>query len=225
MSIQENFKIIRSKRRTLTLEITADARLVIRAPMRVSLDMINDIVHKKRSWIIEKQKIAQEKHVSVVKRQFVDGEEFLYLGVSYKLRVSPDALRPFQFNGTEFVIAQKFLPRAKRLFQIWYIKQAQEVIVPRVKVYADMLGQGYSSITITSAKKRWGSCTSKKTLNFSWRLIMTPLDMIDYVVAHEVAHLQELNHSSRFWNKVESLMPDYLLRQQWFRDNQHILTF
>ena len=161
----------------------------------------------------------------MTKHQFIEGEEFLYLGSLHKLRVVQDACKSFEFNGMEFLIAEKFLPRAKELLQRWYIRQARELITPRVQFYAQAIGQKYSQIKITSAKTRWGSCSGRKTLSFSWRLMMTPLEMVDYVVAHEVAHLQELNHSSRFWDKVKLLMPDYKQRMQWFRNNQHLLRF
>lgn len=183
------------------------------------------IVHKKRLWILEKQQRAKEQHRARIRKQFIDGEEFPYLGISYKLRVLPEAHKAFEFNGTEFLIVQEALPRAKRIFQAWYIQKAREHIPARVQIYAQRAEQDHANITITSAQRRWGSCTSRKTLNFSWRLMMAPLEMIDYVVAHEVAHLSHLDHSPRFWNKVKSLMPDHRIKEQWFKDNQHLLNF
>ncbi len=217
--------IIRSKRRTLSIEIRSDAVLIIRAPIRSSMESIIQCVEKKRSWILEKQQKAKENYKPHTKYEFIDGEEFLYLGVPYKLRIVPDAKKSFEFNGEEFIMPSKFFDHSKRSFQEWYMKQAAEKIAPRVAYFANKAGVEYSRITITSAKTRWGSCTSKKMLNFSWRLMMAPWDMIDYVVAHEVAHLQELNHSSRFWKKVESLIPDYRVRELWFKNNQHLLSF
>lgn len=218
-------KIIRSKRRTLGLEIASDASLIIRAPMRASVESIYQIINQKRRWILEKQKQARERWHPSFKRQFIDGEEFLYLGRLYKLKVVSDWQNPFEFNGLEFLIGDQFLPYAKRFFEDWYIHQAKEIIGERVKHYAFMAGQSHSRITITGAKTRWGSCTSRRTLNFSWRLMMAPLDKIDYVVAHEVAHLEELNHSSRFWAKVKTLIPDYKDRQKWFKEQQAILSW
>jgi predicted metal-dependent hydrolase len=215
-------KIIRSKRRTLGLEITSEAALVIRAPMRAPLHVINQIIEKKRSWILEKQEEARQR--CKPQRRYCVDEIFLYLGRSYPLKVVENWQKPFEFNGTEFQIGKEFLHYARRFFEDWYVKQAQDVIEPRVKIYAEKAGQQHSRITITCAKTRWGSCTSRRTLNFSWRLMMAPLDMIDYVVAHEVAHLEELNHSPRFWNKVKMLMPDFKDRQQWFKNNSHLLN-
>jgi len=218
-------QIIRSKRRTLSLEIAADARLIVRAPLRASIDSINRIIEQKQSWIIDKQQKAKERHQLSPKIRFIEGDEFLYLGQPYPLRIVTDTKRLFEFNGQEFLIAEHTIKHAKYHLVRWYIRQAKEYIGPRVHFFAKMAGQEYEAITITSAKTRWGSCTSKRTLNFSWRLMMAPLDKIDYVVAHEVAHLEELNHSKRFWNKVKSLMPDYKAREQWFKDNQHRIAF
>lgn len=216
--------IIRTRRRSFGLEIRADAALVLRAPLRASVEDINRVLDLKRAWIMAKQHKARERLALAPQRRFVEGQEFLYLGRSYPLRVVDHTRKLFEFSGKEFLIARHTLMHARYHFERWYIRQAKEYIGPKVHAYAQQAGQSYGDISITSAKTRWGSCTSKRTLNFSWRLMMAPLDKIDYVVAHEVAHLQELNHSKRFWDKVKSLMPDYKERAQWFKDNQHLFA-
>jgi predicted metal-dependent hydrolase len=218
-------QIIRSHRRTLSLEITTDAQLIIRAPMRTSIEEIHRIIDQKRLWILQKQQKAKANYRPSVVRQFKEGEEFLYLGQSYPLKVITDWKRPFEFNGSEFLIGDQFVRHAKRLLETWYINRAKELFPARAELYSSMAGQRYSRITLSNAKTRWGSCNSRKSLNFNWRLIMAPLDKIDYVVAHEVAHLEELNHSWRFWAKVKSLMPDYKIRQQWFKQHGNLLRF
>lgn len=218
-------KIIRSKRRTLGLEITSDASLIIRAPLRASIKDINRVVDQKRSWILEKQKKAKTRGQKKFQYQFIEGEEVLYLGEAYKLRITEDWQRPLDFNGEEFLLARDYECQAKRLFEAWYLKRAEEILEPRVKFFAQIANQPYSRIMISNAKTRWGACNSQRKLHFSWRLMMAPLDKIDYVIAHEVAHLQELNHSKRFWDKLESLMPDYKVHQQWFHDNQYLMSF
>jgi len=77
---------------------------------------------------------------------------------------------------------------------------------------------------ITSARTRWGSCSQEGALSFAWRLIMAPLPIIDYVVVHELAHIQVKNHSKRFWNKLNVLMPDYRQRIEWLERNGHLLS-
>ncbi len=91
---------------------------------------------------------------------------------------------------------------------------AWEIIPPRVEFYAELLGVSYTSISINKAKTRFGSCSNQKRLNFSCNLMRYPMEAIDYVVLHEVAHLKELNHSKKFWTIVEKHMPDYKERKK-----------
>lgn len=90
-----------------------------------------------------------------------------------------------------------------------YKKDARAYIIPKVEWYAKKFGFSYNKIRITSATTRWGSCSSRKNLNFSYRLILTPAEMIDYVIVHELCHLRQMNHSHKFWAEVEAIMPDY----------------
>jgi predicted metal-dependent hydrolase len=98
-------------------------------------------------------------------------------------------------------------------------KEAKEYIVHRVWELASEYGIEYNRIRITSARTRWGSCSSKKNLNFSYRLMLVPQDVIDYVIIHELAHLKHMNHSKKFWSHVESMMGDYKIRERWLKEN------
>lgn len=103
-----------------------------------------------------------------------------------------------------------------------YKKRAKIYIPDRVKTLASKYSCRYNIIKITSAKTRWGSCTSKKNLNFSYRLILCPKEVIDYVIYHELAHLTYMNHSKLFWQEVEKMMPDYKIHDKWLKDNGSI---
>ncbi|UCG35277.1 MAG: M48 family metallopeptidase [Candidatus Omnitrophota bacterium] len=216
-------KIIRSRRRTLALQITPDARLIVRAPKRASLDYIKKTVFKKRLWIKEKQKIMQKRCQDIVVREFKEGEEFLYLGNQYRLSVVEGA-RPLSFDDG-FKLSDIYRNKAKELFADWYKKKAFEKISERVQWYAALFGLSHKSIKITDAQKRWGSCSVEDKLCFSWRLIMAPLGVIDYVVVHELAHLKVKNHSKKFWTQVEVMMPDYKQHLKWLKNNDHLLSF
>lgn len=107
--------------------------------------------------------------------------------------------------------------------KIWdYKKKAKEYIPSRVKQIALENNFNYNTIKITSAKTRWGSCTSKKNLNFSYRLILVPKKVIDYVIVHELCHLREMNHSKKFWDEVWKIMPDYKKYDRWLKYNSNI---
>ena len=217
-------KLIRSKRKTIGLEVTRDTRLIVRAPRKVPLEYIKKFIFEKRFWIKRKQKIAQEKFQNVVSRKFVNGEGFLYLGDTYRLNIINQANTPLSLDQ-EFKILNSHLSNARQVFIDWYKRRAYQKISERVNWYSVSSGFKYNKIGITNAQKRWGSCSSAKgNLYFSWRLIMAPLRVIDYVVAHEIAHLQEKNHANKFWNKVRILFPNYQESQRWLKSNGHLLV-
>ncbi len=100
-----------------------------------------------------------------------------------------------------------------------YKKEARELIPPRVEQIANKHGFSYNTIKITSAQTRWGSCTSKKNLNFTYRLVLAPQEVMDYVIVHELCHLRQMNHSKKFWNEVATIMPDYKNQELWLKKN------
>lgn len=98
-------------------------------------------------------------------------------------------------------------------------KQAAEVITARCRYYAPVMGVSYGTVTIREQKTRWGSCSSKGNLNFNWRLIFAPEEVVDYIVVHELAHRKEMNHSRAFYNVVASVLPDYKVQEKWLKEN------
>jgi len=200
-------QIIRSKRRTIALIIEDNGALTVRAPMRMSAALIQEFVEKHANWVEKKQ--AEIRAMTPVQpKQYQPGETFLYLGREYALEVVQDQKKKLVLDD-RFLLAESVLKNAEQVFQDWYRQQARLIISERIKFFAEKYEFHYDRIRITSARTRWGSCSSKGTLNFSWRLIMTPLDIVDYVVIHELAHTVHHNHSKRFWGLVEKILPDY----------------
>ena len=217
-------KIIKTKRKTITLQITKDGKLIVKAPFGVSKKTIQKIVTKHKDWIEKKKKEILSRAPKFVKKEFVNGEGFLYLGKYYKLRIVDKQDTPLLFDNNHFYLLRDYLPVAKEVFIDWYKKKAYEKISERVEWYAKKRGFVYNKIKITKANQRWGSCSSRGNLNFSWRLIMAPLPVVDYVVVHELVHLEEKNHSKSFWIKVKMLMPDYEKHKDWLKRNGYLLT-
>ncbi len=211
-------KIIRSKRKTIALVVAADASLVVRAPMGTTLEYIKELVFKRRFWINQKKLAVNKNGVVLRKKEFVNGEGFLYLGKLYKLKIrNCDAI-----SLSEYLFFPKNnLNLAHEKMTEWYKKMALKKISERVDFYSKNTGWKYKSIKINDAKSRWGSCGPSGSLNFTWKLIMAPLNVIDYVVVHELAHINEKNHSSKFWNKVKTVLPDYVKREQWLKENRN----
>jgi predicted metal-dependent hydrolase len=220
--IVEIKKIIRSKRKTISLQVSDEATLIIRAPFKVSEEIINRVILKHSNWIEKKKKEMQLRDVKFSKKEFVNGEGFLYLGNYYRLRLVDNQEISLNFeNG--FYLSKEYLAHAGDIFIDWYKERAYEKISERVKWYAQKRGFRYNKINITNAQKRWGSCSCHNNLNFSWRLIMAPLPVVDYVIVHELVHLDEKNHSRTFWNKVKMLITDYKKHQEWLKRNGHLL--
>ena len=216
-------KLIRTRRKTIALVVERDGSLVVHAPMHANEAMINKFVAEKESWIQKKQDQARTFYPTFVPKEYVDGEGFLYLGAIYQLQLGQGKKPQLDLNGT-FRLAEASLPKAPLVFERWYRKQAFVIISERVRFYAEKYGIQYKQVRITSARTRWGSCSQEGTLSFAWRLIMAPLPIIDYVVVHELSHVQVKNHSKRFWNKLNVLMPDYRQRIEWLERNGHLLS-
>lgn len=183
-------KIIRSKRKTIALQITENATLIVRAPFELDEQTIWKVINKHKKWIYKNKKEIEARDPKVLPKEFVSGEGFLYLGKYYKLHIVDGQEQPLKFeNG--FYLSRSALPEAKKVFIDWYKKAAYEKIIERVNWWAQKRGFKYNKVNITNAQRRWGTCSSKGNLNFSWRLIMAPLSVIDYVVVHELVHLEE----------------------------------
>lgn len=221
MPIEVN-QLIRSKRKTLALIVKADGSLIVRAPLRASEKSIREFVEGNAKWI-EKKRTEALACFSTVPKQYVPGEMFLYLGSAYPLEIVKGQRKPLLLDGC-FKLAQGARSNARLVFEHWYREQAKQILIERVHLYACQYGLQYKKIGITSARTRWGSCGVNGSLNFSWRLILAPLEVVDYVVVHELVHTVFHNHSRRFWKRVEKIMPDYKEHRKWLqRDGQQLM--
>lgn len=214
------YKLIRSRRRSLALIVNPDTTLTIRAPLHLALRDIERFLAAKADWIASKQAEARTRHLPTL-RKFVPGELFYVFGNLHPLEID-NAARGLVFDNA-FRLAPPSLPRARELIQRWYQKQARRLIPARIEAFARQFGLEYTKIRITSARTRWGSCTSRNVLSFSWRLVMAPPIIMDYVILHELAHTVEHNHSPRFWARVAAMMPDYEHHRKWLKlHGQHL---
>ena len=210
--------LVRTHRKTVAILIDRDGRLTVRAPMRLSAAHIQAFVESHADWIAKTIARLQATPPAPVHR-YVEGETFLYLGKSYPLSILPTHRPALSFNGAVFRLAKSSLPKAPALFEAWYKQQARLFLTGRVSAFAAQHAFRYQKIRISSARTRWGSCSSLGTLSFTYRLVMAPAEVIDYVVMHELVHTKIHNHSKTFWNKVAQLMPDYKPRLAWLKKN------
>lgn len=227
-----NYRIIRSKRKTIALIIDPEEGLLVRAPERITDRQIEQIVRQKSNWIIKKQeKLKRIK--PVVEREFINGENLPFLGELYEIEVMESGETKSVTVSLEDGIFLIKVPQdlkgdnrkeeIKRKLVEWYKKEARIKYKEGVELYRKKLGVSYNKIFIRDQKTRWGSCSSKGNLNFNWRLIMAPLSIMDYIVVHELAHLIYPNHSKDFWKLVESFIPDFKKKKEWLRVNGYRL--
>lgn len=234
------YKIIRKKRKTIGIKITAEGEVIVTSPFNTSEETILDIIKEKEKWIKDKLQLFAQ-HPGYKGRNFKSGEKFLYLGSELKLEIynlnedKIEVLGDYSFNNdlvrvlNEKVIVYIHDNKNNRediirdLIIKFYRIEAQKVLTERTSYYSKIIGVTLNKITIKDQKTVWGSCSSKKNINYSYRLIMAPIHIIDYLVIHELCHLIHMNHSKEYWKAVESVLPDYRERKQWLKSYGHTL--
>lgn len=219
------YELQRSKRRSIGFLIAPDG-LRVTAPRWVTLAQIEQAITEKQGWILDK---LEERHRLIQRRQqsamrWEDGASLPYFGSSLCLRITParrttityqDATRELHIGLQEGASEQQLKDKVK----VWLRQEAHRVFSERLPLYAEKLGVSYHSMALSNAGTRWGSCTSQGKIRLNWRLIHFRLELIDYVIAHELSHLREMNHSPRFWATVESIFPDFKSARKTLRQH------
>ncbi|MDP2090588.1 MAG: SprT family zinc-dependent metalloprotease [Candidatus Gracilibacteria bacterium] len=217
-------KIIKSHRKTLSLKIDETGEVIIKAPLFVTNKTIEIFVNKHIDWINEKQKLTLDRV-----KNYHDGEKFMFLGTEYELKYSGNS-KKLVFDGNYFYLDEKYREKAKDLFIKFYKFESIKYIEDRLYYIADIFDISFNKFKISSAKTRWGSCSSTRNLSFSYRLVMAPVETIDYVIVHELSHLKEMNHSKNFRNLVQKMMTgldlgDYKIHKKWLKQHGNKLIF
>ncbi len=222
MSIQID-EIIRSKRRSIAIQITDDGRLVVKAPLKTAQKYIDELILQKSKWIEAKQKVVENRNLLHQPKQFVEGEDFLLLGEPYPLHFCENA-KQIALKDEQLIIPQKFENNARQKLKSWYQNQAKIIFQKRLDEISIATGIRYQSMKINDAQKRWGSCGTNLIIHFAWRSVMAPLAVIDYLIVHELCHIVHHNHSKQYWATVASIMPQYKEQEKWLKTNQSLLN-
>ena len=217
-------QLIRSHRKTIGLQITNDARLIVRAPHFAPENLIYKLIQRKESWIKTKLDYFKQRQNKIEPKKFVAGEKFLFFGQRYPLVVAEDLPKAVVMDNS-LMISKVVLGNARDHLECWYKAQALEYLTQRVAYYARVAGLKYQSVKVNNATTRWGSCGYKDTLNFTWKLIMAPSRVVDYVIIHELMHLKQKNHSRKFWADVAKMIPDYKNDERWLKNNGHLMLW
>ena len=212
-------KIIRSKRKTLSLTINENAELIVRAPKRLSIEKIQDFINEKENWINRKKRLIENQ----IKDVTINHNKLLYLGDLFPINVEQNASKELFFTGEEF-IANSIEPESLSLsIKKWYKNKFKEIALPRVAYFANKHNLMVNQVRIKNQKTMWGSCSSKNNINLNYLLLMAPMGVIDYVIVHELVHTIHRNHSTDFWDSVESIMPEFQEHKRWLKKNGYKL--
>ena len=212
-----NYSIVYTNRKTVSIIVERDRRVIVRAPINTSKEIIDKEITKRKRLIQNKINHNRKYPIEKQSKEFVSGESLLYLGKNYKLFIVDDSIDGVLFDN-KFFISRSNQKKAKSLFKEWYVKTANEIIVPKAEGIAKQIGVKFNSLNILDLKYRWGSCTPKDNIHFNWRLIKAPMTVIEYIIVHELTHLLESNHTPEFWNRVAAQLPNYSKAKNWLKE-------
>lgn len=230
--MEYSYEIIKKKVKRISIRIDEKGQIKVTLPLFVEYDKGRQFVLEKREWIVKQyQKIQEEQEKRGDFSNKLEENSKLYycgkpLSLHFVIRKSARAVR-VEKVGERIVITGPKLSREEKIMALtgWFRNMAKIRITKRVEDLGQKMGLSFGTVRIKDQKSRWGSCSSRKNLNFNWRLIMAPDEVLDYVVIHELSHLKEMNHSVRFWNLVAQWMPDYKVQEQWLKENAAKLYF
>lgn len=212
--------------------IDEQANVRVASPYSMPEAEIMDFIREKAKWIFAKIKEANKHQETAGRRDFDHGHQFLFLGCQYTLTLSEDKIRRSRIDfdrssGWRITVPEQ-LPHAKRRSRVkekmvqWYRRQAEEILGGRIFHYARLMGVEPKRIAIRTQKRLWGCCDyNTQTIHINWQIILSPLQVIDYVIVHELCHLTVPNHSKRFWNRVEKFMPEFRQYRKWLKTNHY----
>jgi len=219
-----DYRLLRSKRRSIGFLIDDDG-LRITAPKWVTLAEIDIAIQEKQRWIFAKLNEWRERSARRLQpqMQWRDGATLPYLGTDITLRIRANHAVGVAYDATtqELTVCLPMDADEQQLkdrVQSWLQAQAKAVFAQRLPVYAEKLAVRYRAFALSSAMTQWGSCTADGKIRLNWRLIHFSLPLIDYVIAHELSHLREMNHSPRFWATVQSVFPEFQAAKKALRE-------
>jgi predicted metal-dependent hydrolase len=220
-----DYVLVRAKRRSIGFVIDDDG-LHIRAPKWVTIAEIESAIREKQRWIFVKLNERRERSARRLQpqMQWRDGGTLPYLGADITLRIANHRSTGIAFDEvtrelTVCLPVDAVEQQLKDRVQGWLQQEAKRIFAERLPAYAEKLGVQYRSFALSSATTQWGSCTAEGKIRLNWRLVHFALPLIDYVIAHELSHLREMNHSPRFWATVQSVFPEFQSARKALRDH------
>ena len=220
-------KVIRTDRRKTATVKVEEGKVSVVVPRSTTQAKLEELVDNRTRWIREKL-LLQREHQLPKPKEYLSGECFTYLGKNYRLKLERGAAKSVKLTAGRLVVqvpasVQKRDQYVQAALTEWYRQRALEKLQEKVDRYAKVVRVSPSFVGVRTFKGRWGSCTSKGSLEFNWKVIIAPNRMVDYVVVHELCHLHHHNHSPHFWKCVERVFHDYQECKEWLKVNGKML--
>jgi predicted metal-dependent hydrolase len=214
------FEVRRSQRRK-SLQITVDrsGELLLTAPEVCSTRFMEKFVREKRFWIYTKLAEKETLASAPPTKKYVSGEGFPYLGRSYRLLLVDRQDLPVRLDHGRFLMLRTEADHGREQMIRWYMERARTWLERRVARYQARVGVEPGVVVVQDLGFRWGSCGKGARLNFHWRSILLPPRIIEYVIVHELVHIQEPHHTPTFWGRVERALPDFAARKRWLAEH------
>ncbi|WP_278244985.1 M48 family metallopeptidase [[Clostridium] dakarense] len=201
----------------------------ILSPSYVPDKEIQNLVLSKANWIFNKLKEFEDKKIEEVDLSFEDNSNLPFLGENHILNIirSSNIINcKFEFDKNKFIAyvptfmsLDKQNKELKRLFIDWLIWYGTAIVNERINIYSKELNVSFKSFKVKEQKSTWGTCSSLGNIYINYKILLAPIDIVDYVVVHELCHLREMNHSNKFWSLVQSIIPDYIIKRNWLKEN------
>lgn len=214
------FEVEYRNRKTFEIRIEPPDIIKVKAPMVATEEEISQVVMSKAKWITQKLFEFKDREYRPRKKEYVDGESFMYLGRNYSLKIllNPQAksIKAKLYQGKFYIDTYtKDQEKLRKAMEIWYRQKTLEKAMDGINYYQSYFNVKPNSVKVKEQKKRWASCTFNRDLLFNWRCAMAPVDVINYIVVHEMCHMVHFNHSKDFWKLVEKIMSDYKAQKEW----------
>ena len=206
----------------MSLAILGDGTIVVRAPTKIGEGQINKFVSQKQDWIVAK--LAKIKNNQSKYSDVINYQKYLLYGNKYDLAMA-DVNKVEASNSSQAILIPNKIEQDKVIAALYqfYKKKSKEVLTKRLLYIKSLMRIEPKSISLSNSKGRWGACNSRGKITLNWRVIMLPPNCIDYVIVHELCHLIEMNHSSRFWNLVQTFMSNYQDNRQQLKEYGFLL--
>ncbi|WP_395787231.1 M48 family metallopeptidase [Aquimonas sp.] len=208
-----------SRRRTLQITVDRGGELVLSAPPGVEEERLRSFVREKRFWIYTKLAEKDRLQKAIPSKRYVDGEGFLYLGRSYRLRLVDEQDAAVKLLNGRLLLRRDAVATARSRLIQWYSARAKPWLWERVQDYAARMEVQPVGLKVQDLGYRWGSCGKGGWLYFHWKAILLPPRIAEYVVVHELAHLHQRHHAPEFWQRVERALPDFERRKIWLAEH------